>query len=713
VITVEIRKMKRCDSLASLFDEKGKVLSEEILPCYFLSTQDGELSEPDLRKKVSLLDEKSQGEAFQRFFSFFQGISVKEAVDQLLFYYDLESLGTSSLVPFFWFVLRYPLEVAEREYRLSCLQNGDTLSLLALDGLPKINETYEPNLPYPYVTYGKYAYSFRESYFSTPYLCSSEKEAIEKKILYYGNLFDSKKENEKAPLTRKNRFILDHLGLPDNVTSSLRLSKDLFPQLPFKDHICHLCLGSSPSYHENIDHNEAESYNVYLTYLRAQAGEKGVFFEKPLLFGTYGYAFGDFLNEIQNGTYHSVLAFDRKDVDPILFPYVDVNRKSILAIMAAFFSPDFYLGTFSEQVVAFAQLGEEKIRKLLFDCDASLYPLLNRNMEVYSRLLFFFRSAEMAYASYVSSKDVPLTDNGFCMNMDYNPRLPYPYVFLGNYFNAYGSSADAKEMYFCECDRHAMTLLFKENVALLDRWKVPKELQTPLALGLTGLPYLAILRYGDMDLSSLTPDDVIQKIAFRDAICRRCTNTSHSAYLVCFTKAFPFKEDMAADYRFSENGLLHDGIHIIAETEIGSIVYSPSYHYDLTASDDPLLPLVLYFGKEVPEALFTYFVPPKEQLKNRLFDFAAKSPEKAEAVAYASGVILDSYQRNSNVFLDFFNDCGSGKPLRQEITQFFPEIGRVREEYQEATMQSVLGFLTYLIEGLYRKYAEKESPVGR
>jgi hypothetical protein len=102
-----------------------------------------------------------------------------------------------------------------------------------------------------------------------------------------------------------------------------------------------------------------------------------------------------------------------------------------------------------------------------------------------------------------------------------------------------------------------------------------------------------------------------------------------------------------------------------------------------------------------------------DALKNYLVEFSKLNMEHAEANAYASSIILDTYFRNDKTILNFVFDLSSDKTLREEVMTFFPEIDRVRGSYQNIVIQQILGFISYLIQQLFYKYALKESYIGR
>ena len=96
-------------------------------------------------------------QALPFFFHAFKQNTLANVINQMFVAFDIQDIKMDHILSFMNFCLLYPLLVAEQEYRVMAIDQGDTLSLLVLDGLPKLNESYEPNMPYPYVTYGKIA----------------------------------------------------------------------------------------------------------------------------------------------------------------------------------------------------------------------------------------------------------------------------------------------------------------------------------------------------------------------------------------------------------------------------------------------------------------------------------------------------------------------------------------------------------------------------
>lgn len=712
LIKVNIRKARRDPLLVKMFDIQDLSLFNDILPSYSLADNP---QEKEIREALKSLDEKSNNSAITLFFdSFKEEKNIVEAIDGLCKQLDLQSLSKPYLIDFFFYLLSYPFLIVEREYRLKAINSSDTRSLVALDGLPKMNETYEPNLPYPYVTFGLLCYSFRESYFSTPFICSSESEAIVSRIEYYGSLFDyesERKHKNRTSIYERNVYILTNLGLPDNINSLINPDKSILPQIPFKDDICHLCRHSSPSYYESLDEDKFESYNMFSTYIRAISSKKGVYFNKLDMENFF--SVDSLVDSLKDSTYKAVLFFDRKRVDPILLPYIDVTKGTIVAMLSCFFPSDVSYIDFAAKITSFLNLGIDTIKKLLFDCTPDLYPLIYKNQGVFIRLYDIYKMIEIGYALYVSRDEIPSLNQMISLNLDYNPRLPYPYIHLGRVFNAYANDSISDKFYFCECDHKPMVDLLKKIFDNSEAHQIDKQIETPIILGVAGLPFRVVAKFADYDLSLGSIDDLVSRFEFREAICRRCTNINHSAYAFPFGKAYPFKDDKEADYSFANNSLAHQGILVMYYEELSDVSFDPNYSYNLAGNDDFKLPSILFASKVPADCFYSFLTMDKDKLKEDLFDFGKLLPDKQEALAYATGVILDTYSTNKEVFFGFLTNLGQDSTIKEMVLTYFPQINRVRKEFLSVTAQTILGFLTYLLEKFIEQFVLEEARVGR
>ena len=159
--------------------------------------------------------------------------------------------------------------------------------------------------------------------------------------------------------------------------------------------------------------------------------------------------------------------------------------------------------------------------------------------------------------------------------------------------------------------------------------------------------------------------------------------------------------------------MIHDGFRVYSDLPYSQLKYHSDKHFDLSLAIGDNLPFLDYVTEDsVPEALFTFFVMNQDTLKNYLYDFAKLNNGDSEAVATASGILLDANLRSSEEILDFLTD-DFDKETRQALLEHFPEIERVRDSYKTPVMQSMVGFFYYLIQMLIEKYAELESRVGR
>ncbi len=702
-ITIKIRDEKRCVLLEKLFNEKGKCSLSDIFSSYQgLCRKDRN----DLSKKIKRIDEVSYLEACSSFYHLFENRTLNEAVESLLRKYDLLSLLGEDLNKFFSYVLLYPLLIVKQEYRIQAIQKKETQALLVMDGFSSHVESYESNLPLPYVTFSQAAYSFRKSPFSKASLCSCQKEALRRRYEYFRSLVRMRYANDQD----LNRYVFMLLGLPENILSQIDSdADDPFSQIPFEDHICHLCNHTIPTNHEKLTDNEEDRQNAFLTYIRARSSLHGVHFSDFLSGKELK---DDFLEKAENRSYHSVIDVSEKYVDPVLQPYLSLSAKSAVSLLAAFYPEEIGYDDFYYDLNAFYGLGDSMVQKLLFDCTFKEYLPLVRNIRIVSLLYELYRKIEIAYAMHVSSDIVLSQECEFCMNMDYNPKLKYPYVLFGSSINAYMSNPNDTHFYLCECEKENLILFAKKYDELYKKRGLNPEIKTPLILGLLGLPYRLIKKYQDYDLENNSVESLIESMEFVPSICRRCLNQNHSAYDGPFKKAFPFKTDLHAEYDFAQNGMFHDGFKIISELPLREIRYDRDHKYDLDGFADNLLPIFECCTDTVPEKLFTYFTFDSTRLKNILLDFKEINSSEIEANAYMSSLLLDTITLNEHAFLDFlFEDLNT--TFKKKIRNCFPEIKRIREEFIVKVEQQILGFITYLVEQFVKRYAVKESYIGR
>lgn len=694
-VTIQIDgNTSRAGTPLSFLDDQISFLSSWPLSSYLIKkamTHDSALKE-----KLSIIDERSQGTALYEFYRLFHQTTLKQALSILSAEYDLCFAFDSALMDFFFYLLSYPFLAVGSLFREEARKNKDFFSLRTLDGNKESKDRYEPNLPYPYVSYGKLCYSFRKTRFGQAYVCSCRKKAIENKIDF---LLQSKKY-KKEPHIGYTKLI-QQIGLPDNIVAQINpRNADIKSQIPYEDRLCHICNHSTPSYYEGRDEQVNAVYNVYFTYIRARAAENGVYGIPSLLEDTDG---ADVLPS-------NWLRIDEKKINPILKPYIRRDKKSLVSLLSAFFGPDFFYTSNFMSFQQFRKRGEFRLSSV-----DSLLPLLNSFTSIapiFLRLFYAYSKRTLAYGiarstSFLSSDETP-----YARNRDYNPNLPHPYVFLGRHYNAYADDPLGKNLAFCLCDKETRRKERNSSLQRFDFSSIPTEFQTSVLLGLAGLPYPVILSLQDVDLSLTSVDELREKIPFKESICRRCLDITHCAYIDAFTKSRPLKEKALAEYTFAINGRLHDGFRFVTSDPLQFLTYHKDHLYDLSSEYDSLLPCIHRLDTTIPEVLFSYFVPDADKLKDELYEYQKKAEGNAEISTYASGIRIDTYKKDNKCLLKFVSSI-SEKNYRDNLLECFPDVKNIRPEILDNVLQSRLGFFTFLFEKLVRKYVEKEKRIGR
>ena len=700
-LTLKVEERSR-DSMFSLFDEKRN-LHEEILPSYEMVHGSGD----SLRKLLKKIDEMSSSSALLFFYSLFsQKKTFLEAYDRFLKEYDIQESSSQELEDFLFYTLNFPFRIAEEKTRVDAILHSDKLTLVALDNLYRNEETYEPCLPSPYVTFYWGAYSFRKDYFSKPCLCSCQKEAVSARIGYFASLYDRFHTNGTPE--EKNRYILDFLELPEDIEDLIDLSKDILPQIPFKDHVCHICNHATPSYYGEGQEDIPEK--VFLTYIRSNAALKGLFYDGA---DNPDSALTMFFDDLKAEDYHCILHFDRKRIDPILLPYINVSRRMIASLIASFFPDSCGYDEFYFALERFLSLGDETIRRLLFECDKKDYPLIYQNLMIFTRLVYIYRRLELAYSLYVSQDIVSPDETGYSMNLDYNGALKHPFVHLGHSYCAYSDNPCDGKYYLCSCDKKSLAEFGNKYLELYEKKHFSEDCKTALILGLLGLPYLVVLKYSGYSLENHHIEPLLDKMDFENGICRKDASAAIASYHRPFEKSYPFQSDLDAEYDFAINGMMHDSFLILSNLPLKNIHFDPEYVYPLDMDGDDLLPVIDYPTERVPESIFTYFVMGKDKLKDFLYDFSLLNKGREEANAYASGIIMDTYFENDRVFLNFYFPEEPDGSLLDRVLACFPQTKRIRKEFMDAVIQQILGFMTYLCQKLIERYVLMEKHIGR
>lgn len=705
-ICISCWKQERTKSLKKIFDEECS-FAFDLLPPYLLEKKI--YIEPCLEKKLKDLDEVSHYQAVGYFYSLFKECTLKEAIELLFSNYGFKVSFSLDLIDFFSYVLRFPFLIARNEYRKKELQKNDYDVLNFLDHKVSISQFYEPNLIYPLVNKGLLCYSFKKTFLSKPYLCSDMKEVLKMKIDFLLKRY-TKIYPDKIDEAAKNRFVIRELGLPFDVASLLNPSKGIISQISFKDQICHRCLHSQPTEHEIIDRYSAEPYNVYLTYIRAEACKHGLFFNDVIL----NPSSKSFMEQLADGTYHMMIHFDMDHYDSLLIPYLNLSKSMLVSLLISAYPSLFLSSDAIEDLFEFLKLDLKTIKKYLIACPTECQAELVAHENIMDCLYQIFGKLEFAYALHVSKDIAPSEFNAYCLNYDYNARLPYPYVLLGRNFNAYTDDVVSGVYYFCECDREAMEKVILYYLQIAEEIFVPSEYKTPFILAFSGLPYQIIYRVKDYDLSTNDIQGLMSLFSFREDICRRCTNIPHCSFGGIFAKNYPLKDDNKAEYNFSYNCMVKEGVEVIYPQLLSSFSSFPKLGFDLDKTEDTMkIPLLTFLNDGLPEKMIRVFFPDVKKIQE-LFQIVMKEYDVSlEIIAIATGVVIDTCKEHPDAFLQFNDKNPRSHNLRKTVEGCFPQVRRVREGIYDCVLEAIVRFIFELYKNLFLSYALEEKKIGR
>ncbi len=717
-LNIKILSQNRDLPFAKLVDEDEYSLKDNFYPS--LLVYERKLQDKKLEAMLKELDKRSSLHAGYEFFHSFDNRTVQDAVERLLSRYDMMAYLDIAL-PFFSYLVLYPFYTAISQFRKECLKEGCDDILRIYDNFWQGKLSYEPDLKFPYVEKGKLFYAFKETPFSKPYLCRCSKKALEERYTYLLNVYEKEKDSvaENDPGFENPSDIIYELGLPEEVEQYLKGCGDNFmSKIPYKKGICHICQEYQPVDYDCFDNYPHKFYNVYSNYLKQKCYENGYHIDPN--FNVKG-TFSSFLNQLKNNSYHSLFSIDRtKPMDPILKPYLNMDETALLSLLACFYPSEIEQDDMMRALYDFMQLGMDTIKRLLFDCTPSKITFIISNIYIFGHLLYIYENLNMAYVTRLSKKIHDDHFEDYCFNYDYNPHLVYPYIFFGTRFNAYTDDLEGGHYYFCECDketiRNVMSFVLNNFQGRNSdpEWmpSVKPEWLAPMVLGVTGLPYPVVLKFKDVDFDTITVDDIINRMEFRQSICRRCLNVSHSSYMSAFVKAEPFKSENIAELRFANEALAKDGLLCLdMDSLIDKGLDSKEKINPMDA--DESMPFLVPMSKQFPESVYRIFNPSKEEIQDDLYALSCKFNITQETLAYATGVILDTYKSNPNVMFQLSVERLYDDNLFAKIDKLFPQIARLRKEFIKPVKTVILSYLSYLYQKLISYYVDKEKHIGR
>lgn len=709
-ITIEILPQKRTQALSSIFDEQSYSLKTRFFYSYLIET--GGIVDKKTEKMVDELDKRSSFHVGFEFYHSFRKRSLKDATESLLSRYDMMAY-LDSAIPFFAYLVDYPFYVAESELRQYCMEKDESGILQILDYSWMDEMSYEPELSYPYVLKGKMFYAFKKTPFSKPYLCECSRKALEERYAYLTKEHTVDQNDVDALLEEQERRAdnIYKLGLPTEVVQLIKEKiSDPLSKISYKKGICHLCQKKEPSNYDSFDDHTSKFYNIYSSYLKQRCYENHVYIEPDFIIKGI---FPNFIAKMKNGDYSSLFACDLSKINnPLLKPYLNIDKTTILSLLASFYPQDVDQEDMMMDLEDFFDLSEEEIHQVLFSCDKTKYEAVLSHMYVIGHLLCIYQNLKMAYISELSKEFSDDNFNEYCFNFDYNPHLVYPYVIFGTRFNAYTDDVNGGHYYFCECDKESIRDVMDLVLTTYRKRDMEPDWLTPVVLGVTGLPFLVIMKLKDVDFDTMSVDDVIDRLEFRQSICRRCLNVSHSAYLGPFLKTEPFKEGDKAELRFVNEAFVKDGfMSLDIENHInGDFADKSELRID---GEDTRLPFLIPLKNRYPESVYRIFNPTKEEIQDDLYDFSTRYNISQETLAYATGVILDTYNSDPKVMFELMKDALYEGSLKDKIRQYFPQMNRLRKEFEEPVIQVIARYLSYLYQKLVCYYVDKEKHIGR
>lgn len=702
--------------LSMLFQNKGQVLPSLYID-YCL--ENGFDSNNGLRSFLAKLLSKNSENVVPEFYSCISEHGFTEGLDYFLASYGMEQGRPKECMSFFFYVAMYPIEVMSQEFHryLSSLPLSDGKKIMEyIHDIGSGRKKYEPLLPNPFVDYGKVYVAFAKDCFSDYRICLCQKKSLQKRIDYFSRYFDSmvgltwRKSKDESMTAKKNRFVLSHLGLPESISSSIDLEKNILSQIPFEKGICHLCNHVEPLGMEDMGDSYSSS-KAYQNYILSNASLYGMHsLDYPLLEHVAG-----IVEAKQNLPYNeSLLYVDEDQISPYLKKFLPETSKDVICYVAAFIPFFQQFSRMEDAMYVFYGINDAILASSLY---GSHFPGTEfvRRAEGFKFVSYFLSRLEEAYETKMFEKTgVEVSESTCGIFPDYNPRLTYPYVVLGRVFNGYKPSFDSDEIYFCECDRKSIVYFLNEFSQSQLRIETDERFYTPIVLGLTGLPLEFILKHKDYDLIRHTPDEFVRDcLVFKDHICRRCLNVSHAALGPFMEKVLPFKEDMQAEFSFVNNALAHDN-RMILDFSLTRFVYKPEHVFE---NDDLRIPS--FYGTKInDEGFFSetrFFCMPYPSMKKMVEDYEKTYPNQSEALAMACSVILDDYYKDNNIFLDFLvrNSAEGGRNIFDSLKHSFTQLSRVREELVPDTMQKILNFVSYLFWQYLMELVCAERRIGR
>lgn len=702
-ITIRVFKCKRKGLLKEIFDNPTCSLYEHY---YYQYCLENDLNDnPFIKEFLRILDKVSSYTACSYFFSSFSDTTLKETVDNLLTYFSLDKyIGRKEIYSLFDYIKQSLLIYVEDEIRKKALKEHDLLVLTTLDGIIKNEDNYEIESIYPYVDYGFSYCSFKKTYFSTPYICSSQKESLEKRGMFFKEQYE-KYHPDEEDVRNKNQYIAEKLGLPSDVTCTLFINQDILPQIKYLDDISHLKQSIEPQCQEAFSF-EIKELTPYSPYIIAEASKYGLHITD---------SFDDYIDKIteaiEKHQFYGALNIDRRYISSEFLPYLDMTVPKAIALLCSAISVDvsidIHLANLEEN------LGDdETLNEILFNMKEKDYTILEKNYPLYLDLFRIYYLLATTYAIEVSKKIIPSLKDLPLRTHDKIEGLPYTYVYYGRNFNAYKQDGD-NNYYFCSCDKQGI----RKMIELFDAEiydEVSPKTKIAYLLSAAGLPYHVIIDVLNNDFTRFNIDEVMNCLHFKEHICRRCVNINHPALFLFFYVLLPLKDGKNAEYVFIRNQMIKDGFYMTPFVDLANVHFDPNYHYHLEDYNDEMIPTYVSLTSGTPEKIFTSFILEENEMHNIIFDYLNLFKSDSQTKINLSTILNESYRINHSIFLAYYMNINKGfETLATYTLKTFPILYYKKYPNHEKLINGLLGFLTYLIEKMIDRYVQKEMMIGR
>lgn len=696
---------RRNAELRKIFDSPRCALMDYYLP--YCLKEDKEAI-PSLRKVLEELDEKSRQTACDFFFESFTGETIEEVSKLVLEQFDVPS-ESEDTVRFFAFLFDRLWGSVREEFRDELVQADQWSTLALLDSKENPNRTYESGLPYPYVSFGFLAYAFQLEPTGPAYLCSSQREAIEKAVRHYGEVYRRTRlpmDAKTISLPSLNRFLLERLGLPEVLLSQIDLDQPLLPQLPFLDSLSHLLHGEVPLRHEMEVGYSQSRVNLFFTYVRASGAKHGVYLPKSPIVPLSA---EELQNQVLSGTFEGLFPGDMGKIDRRIDEYLQLPYQAFVAVLGIFDSAFLFLEGGMDQFLSLRDFENHFTYGIVLGQDESTTEMVLSAPQVFSSLSLFYQNLALAYAIDCAKKEIPDLESTTYLNAIPIQGLRHPLICPGAVFDAYQDEEEGP-FFFSAGDRDAMERTLMYFSRSYDSKVEDPSILTALVLSLSGFPLPFILRClkGNLSLDQSNVPDFLSRLRFEEDV--KGFNSHLRTPVPSPTRPFFYLcQGPEVAFAHARTEMARHGFLLPTYYRYSELKFDPDYRYDLSAFESSHLPYFYTFTYEN-----NYFLEQLLGADETLFDENVKEfleRTKDDAAKEAIRLIQEKRKENPSLIYHLLDELGSRYNYYRSLVLEFPDLNKQSDA--KAVMNRILGFLTFLGEKVIRHYMDFAAIGGR